>query len=299
MPRFLGFVRVVKRRWFQTLVSGLVLFYVVQQVLLGTQNPNLVPTLLLLGAFLTPVAFVTYVYERQPVCNVPLATVAICFFWGGAVGTVLAGLLEYETLRGLGPLALVGVGLIEESAKLVFPLAIFLRGRYRLESEGLLFGVAAGMGFAALETMGYGFVALLGSRANLAAIDTTLLIRGLLAPAGHAAWTGLVCAVAWRERQRAGQLVLNGAIISAFVVAVLLHGLWDAFNFLAAAGARFPLIELGAQVLSLAIALTSLSLLIRRLREARRLDAVPAAPPPQSRSEIVGSRLTSEHAGRA
>ncbi len=277
MPQSLGWLDIVQRRWFQTLISGLVLFYVVQWVLIGTQNLNFMPTLLLLGAFLTPVAFVTYVYERQPIRNVPLATVAICFFWGGAVGAVVAGLLEYETLRRLNVLSLFEVAVIEEAAKLIFPAAIFLRGRYRLESEGLLFGVAAGMGFAALETMGYGFVALLSSRGDLGALDATLLARGLLAPAGHAAWTGLVCAVAWRERERAGHPVLNGAVVGAFAAAVLLHGLWDSFNFLAAASGRFPLIALVAQLLSLAVALASLGLLIRRLREARREDGAPGA----------------------
>jgi RsiW-degrading membrane proteinase PrsW (M82 family) len=89
--------RIVQHRWFQTLVSGLVLYYVVQWVLVDTQNRNFVPTLLLLGAFLTPVTFVTFVYERQPVRDVPVGTVAVCFFWGGAV----AGLLENDTLRNL------------------------------------------------------------------------------------------------------------------------------------------------------------------------------------------------------
>jgi protease PrsW len=51
------------------------------------------------------------------------------------------------------------------------------------------------MGFAALETMGYGFVTLLASRGNLALLEEALLARGLASPAGHAAWTGLVCAV--------------------------------------------------------------------------------------------------------
>ena len=117
MPGSLGWPGIVQRRWFQTLVSGLVLFYVVQRVVVVTQNLHLVPTLLLLGAFLTPVAFVTYVYERQPVRAVPLATVAICFFWGGAVGAVVAGLLEYEALRRLDALGLFKVATIEEAGR--------------------------------------------------------------------------------------------------------------------------------------------------------------------------------------
>jgi RsiW-degrading membrane proteinase PrsW (M82 family) len=270
----LGPLAIVTRRWFQTLVSGLILFYLAQQALIDTQNPNFVPTLILLGAFLTPVAFVTYFYERQPIRNVPLGTVAMCFFWGGVVGTLVAGFLEYETLRRLSMSSLLGVGVIEEGAKLLFPFALYLHGRYRSESEGLLFGVAAGMGFAALETMGYAFVALLTSHGSLGALDGTLLIRGLLAPAGHAAWTGLVCAVAWRERERVGHVVLNGAVLSAFLVAVGLHALWDIVN---SVDTPFFVIWAALQLLSLLVALISLTLLVRRVRESRKLDGLYAA----------------------
>ena len=275
MQSILRWFQIVRRSWFQTLIGGLVLFYVVQRVLLDTQNPNFVPTLILLGAFLTPVTFVTYLYERQRLRNVPLGTVAVCFFWGGLVGTIVAGFVEYETLRNLSIVSLFAVGVIEEAAKLLFPLALYIRGRYRLESEGLLFGVAAGMGFAALETMGYGFVALLQTRGSLGVLDTTLLVRGLLAPAGHAAWTGLVCAVAWRERRRAGHAVLNGAMVSAFLVAISLHALWDIFNSLSG---RSVVVWLGLELLSLAVALVSLTLLIRRVREAGRLESPPRGP---------------------
>jgi len=62
--------------------------------------------------------------------------------------------------------------------------------------------IAAGMGFAALETMGYGLVSFMQSRGDILILQQVLLIRGLLSPAGHAAWTGFVCAVLWRERER-------------------------------------------------------------------------------------------------
>jgi protease PrsW len=75
------------------------------------------------------------------------------------------------------------------------PLVFYFIGRYRSEASGILLGIASAMGFAALETMGYGFVTLLASRGNLALLEEALLARGLASPAGHAAWTGLVCAV--------------------------------------------------------------------------------------------------------
>jgi RsiW-degrading membrane proteinase PrsW (M82 family) len=183
-------VRVLRRRWLQIFFSGLVLLYLVERTLLATQNLNLVPSVLLLGAFLVPVTFTTYLYERLPEWEVPLPPLAICFVWGGALGVVVAGTLEYDLLRSLGVLALLGVGLIEEGAKLIFPLIFYFLGRYRSEGTGILFGVSTAMGFAALETMGYGFVTLLKSQGNLAALDEVLLARGLMSPAGHAAWTG-------------------------------------------------------------------------------------------------------------
>lgn len=255
----------VHRTWFVVLVSGLIAFYALEKTMRATDNPNYLPSVIMLGTFLVPVTLVTYVYERVPMSEIPLPPVAISFLWGGATGVVLAGLLEYETLRDLGPLKMLGVGLIEESAKLVVPVLLFLYGRYRSELAGLLFGVAAGMGFAALETMGYGFVALLQSRGDIGVLEETLLIRGLLSPAGHAAWTGLVCATLWRERLRAGHAVVSRPVIGAFLLAVILHALWDTFNSLR--GPTF-IDWLGIELLSLAVAVTSLTLLVRRLREA-------------------------------
>jgi protease PrsW len=185
----------------QIFFSGLVLLYLVERTLLATQNLNLVPSVLLLGAFLVPVTFTTYLYERLPEWEVPLPPLAICFVWGGALGVVVAGSLEYDLLRSLRVLALLGVGLIEEGAKLIFPLIFYFLGHYRSEGTGILFGVSTAMGFAALETMGYGFTSLLTSQGNVGVLDEVLLVRGLMSPAGHAAWTGLVCAVLWREAQ--------------------------------------------------------------------------------------------------
>ncbi|HEX6709743.1 MAG TPA: PrsW family intramembrane metalloprotease [Rubrobacter sp.] len=253
-------MRILTRRWLRTFVAGLVLLYFTERVLVTTGNLNFVPSVILLGAFLVPVVFIAYLYERLPDWEVPVGPLVTCFLWGGAVGTLVAGTLEYDLLRSLGVFSLLGVGLIEESAKLIFPLIYFLAGRYRSEASGILFGVASAMGFAALETMGYAFVTLLQSKGSLGALDEVLLVRGLMSPAGHAAWTGLVCAVLWRERLKAGHAVLNGRVVAAFLTAVILHALWDTFNSLQGAAA----------LLSLGVALASLIFLVRRVREADR-----------------------------
>jgi RsiW-degrading membrane proteinase PrsW (M82 family) len=84
------------------------------------------------------------------------------------------------------------VGFIEERARLVVPLVFFLRWRYRSEMARLSFGLASGMGSAALETLGYSIAALIGSRGNAGVAEFVLLVRGILSPAGHAAWTALI-----------------------------------------------------------------------------------------------------------
>jgi protease PrsW len=201
--------KLLRRHWFQIFVSGLVLLFLVERTLVATGDPNYVPSAILLGAFLVPVTFTTYLYERLPDWEVPLPSLAICFVWGGVLGTVVAGTLEYDVMRSLGFLPKLGIGVIEEGAKLILPLIFYFLGRYRSEAAGIVLGVATAMGFAALETMGYGFTSLLLSKGNLGVLDGVLLARGLMSPAGHAAWTGLVCAVLWRERLKAGHATFN------------------------------------------------------------------------------------------
>jgi RsiW-degrading membrane proteinase PrsW (M82 family) len=262
-----GRLRFLRRHWFQIFLSGLVLLFLVERTLVATGDPNYVPSAILLGAFLVPVTFTTYLYERLPDWDVPLPPLAICFIWGGVLGTVVAGTLEYDVMRTLGFLPKLGIGLIEEGAKLILPLVFYFIGRYRSEAAGIVLGVATAMGFAALETMGYGFTSLLASKGNLGVLDVVLLLRGLMSPAGHAAWTGLVCAVLWRERLKAGHATFNWRVGGAFATAVILHALWDTF---ASVSTSTLVGFLHIELITLLIALLSLTLLIRRVREARR-----------------------------
>lgn len=192
----------IRQRWFQILAGGILLFVATEQALRITGNPNFLPTVILLGAFVVPVTFVTYFYEYVRHRDISLPLLTTCFLVGGVLGLVAAGVLEWGTLSTLSIPGLSGVGLIEEGVKLIFPFMMYLGWRYRHEADGLLFGVSAGMGFAALETMGYGLVSLIQSRGDVGALEQVLLIRGFLSPAGHAAWTGFVCVVLWREHVR-------------------------------------------------------------------------------------------------
>ena len=185
------------RRWAcpVVLLAGCGLFELVRHALVTTRNPNFLPSLILLGAAVVPATFPTFIAGRQLAPNLGATTTAATALIGGVVGTVVAGTLEYDILQRLGTVPVASVALIEETAKLLIPLALLLSPRYRRQpGHGLILGVAAGAGFAALETMGYAVTELVQSHDNLAALDSTLLQRGLLTPGAHMAWTGLTAA---------------------------------------------------------------------------------------------------------
>ena len=266
-----------KHAWLVVFTVGIILFFATEGAQVMTGNPNFLPTILLLGSFLIPVVFVIYFYDHVRHREISMPLLSATFIVGGIIGAITAGILEYDTLRGLGVGTLFGVGIIEEATKLIFPLIVYIGWHYRHEADGLLFGVSAGMGFAAIETMGYGMVYLIQSGGNIAGVQQLLITRGLLSPAEHAAWTGFVCAIIWREREHGHGAVFGWTVVGAFVVAVVLHALWDVVN-------NMPTNTAGALnfvvLANAALVVTSLSLLIYRYRKAKESLAKAAKPVP-------------------
>ncbi len=220
------------------LVGGVGLFLAVLRALESTSNPNLVPALILLGAAVVPAAFVVFVSGRRMAFDVSGGVVAVTALIGGVVGIVVAGTLEYDAAQRLGTASIIFVGVIEEGAKLVVPVAVALlfAHRWREPSDGLVIGVATGAGFAALETMGYAFVELVRSDGQLDPVIGILLLRGLLSPAAHLAWTGLTVSAFWWARYRGWRARSVGLFVLAYVAAVVLHTFWDVSGTLAGAG---------------------------------------------------------------
>jgi RsiW-degrading membrane proteinase PrsW (M82 family) len=218
-----------KWAWVVVLLVGVALYELCRRAVLQTGNPILLPTLLLIGAAVVPASFVTFMLGRRLVVGVGGVAIAVTALLSGILALLAAGTLEYATLRALGGPSLLAVGLIEELAKLLLPaafLAVVRTGRH--PADGLLLGVAAGAGFAVSETMGYAFVALVRSRGDLGVVNTVLVDRGVLSPAGHMAWTGLTAAalwwaatVGWRRRAVAG-------FLGVYLLVSVLHAAWDA-----------------------------------------------------------------------
>jgi RsiW-degrading membrane proteinase PrsW (M82 family) len=213
--------------WIPILAVGVVLFIADQQTLVATGDPNFVPSVILLGATVVPAAFVAFIYGRRLPYDIPVTIVMATAVLGGVIGTVVAGVFEFKTLRQLGVLPLAVVGFVEEAAKLIVPLAVVFRFRYRRPADGIVVGVASGAGFAALETMGYAFVALIRTHGSVSAVENLLVLRGLLSPACHMAWTGVTAAALWSAANRGWSFRSVGRFLSVFVVVGLLHSVWD------------------------------------------------------------------------
>jgi RsiW-degrading membrane proteinase PrsW (M82 family) len=256
--------------WWRILLGGLLLYVAGVVILALTGNPNLFPTVVLLGNLLVPVAYVAFFYQRRHLSDLSLPVVAAAFFWGGVLGTFAAGLLEPIFVRRLDLATAFLVGAIEEAAKTLGVLVVARSRRHDREIDGLILGAGAGMGFAALESTGYAFTAFLLSQGSLSATVAITLLRGVLSPVGHGTWTALLASVLFREGI-AARFRLNRYVVGAFLLVVLLHGLWDGLP--GSLEVVLPL-GIGLPVGQTLVALVGLVLLWRRWREAvRRQEA--------------------------
>ena len=168
-----------RHAWLGVLVVGTALFIAEERTLVATQNPNLVPVGDPARGELRPAGVRRLRLRPPPALPVPGPAVAASAFLGGVIGTIVAATLEFDVLRALGGLPMLGVGLIEETSKLLVPLALLIPLRhYRTPADGLLVGVACGAGFAALETMGYAFTTLIKSGGDITDTVDILLLRG-------------------------------------------------------------------------------------------------------------------------
>src|ERR1041384_3510526 len=115
--------------WWRILLGGLGLFAGGVVILGLAENPNLFPTVVLLGNLLVPVAYVAFFYQRRHLSDLNLPSVAAAFFWGGVLGTFAAGVLEPIFIHRLSFSSAFGVGAIEEFAKMLGVLVVARRRR--------------------------------------------------------------------------------------------------------------------------------------------------------------------------
>jgi RsiW-degrading membrane proteinase PrsW (M82 family) len=211
---------------------GLVLWVATVIVTFVTGNPNLIPTLVLLGSFLVPVTFVTWALERQDTGELTAGLVFSTFITGGVLGVLAASVLEAYLLHP-SPWLFFGVGLIEEAAKLGALMLLTRHLSVKSPRDGMILGAAVGFGFAAFESAGYAFTALFTvDGLSLMQVVQTELLRGLLAPVGHGLWTAIVGGVLFSASTR-HHFAITGKLILTYLGVSILHGLWDSMHNIA------------------------------------------------------------------
>lgn len=204
----------------------------------------------------------------------PRLHLSFAFAWGAGVAIVLGVVLTIagqamfaragystQTVNEVGTAYLAPV--IEEALKGSALLLLLIRRR-EIDglTDGIVYGSMAGLGFAAVENVGYYLSAF--TEDGVGGAVQLFVIRGLIDPLGHpvyTAMTGLGVAYALTRRSPARFV----AIPLGYFGAVLLHGLWNGAALLRSIG------WLGAAYLVIMGALVGLVLVT--VRERRQLMA--------------------------
>jgi RsiW-degrading membrane proteinase PrsW (M82 family) len=191
-----------------------------------SDNWTVAPTGVFLGAMAGPFAFAVWLTDRTRVGrSVPPDLLFVTWLGGGGFAILFTGFFESEFFRRGGGQGYLWVGLVEETAKLIVPLAVCaVVPRCRSVEQALALAVATAAGFAAFESMTFALYALDESGR---AARRVLLERTFVTPFGHLPWTGIavvVAATAWRA---AGRVRLTPAALWGFGAAVVLHTSWN------------------------------------------------------------------------
>ncbi|WP_246258027.1 PrsW family intramembrane metalloprotease [Amycolatopsis anabasis] len=212
--------------------SGLLLWILAVLVTYLTGNPNLIPTVILLGSFLVPATFVSWAFERRDSGEITADLVFRTFVVGGVLGVLGASVLESYLLHP-SPWLFAGVGLIEEAVKLAALALLTRRLEVKSVRDGIILGAIVGFGFSAFESAGYALMAMITEQGlSLENLVTTTLLRGLLSPVGHALWTGILGGVLFARSTRR-HFVLTGRLLLTYLGVSLLHALWDSMHSIA------------------------------------------------------------------
>jgi RsiW-degrading membrane proteinase PrsW (M82 family) len=267
-----------RKRYWLVLLIGVLVFGVLTVAAQMTDSPSAIYAVMAVGSLIGPVVFVLYLAESNILTERPVELIVTAIL-GAALGLPPAIALQREAGMITGSIAAaLLVAAIEEPAKVLGVVWLLRRPALRFRMDGVIFGAAAGMGFAAIETGMYAFARV----ETVGALVGVLWFRALLSPFTHGTWTAIVCATIWRERA-AGWWRGGVRIAIAFAAVVLLHGLWDW------RGLSLPWNFVWLVLVGVASVLTLRAILQRAAREEAR--SVAALAPEIARATPTSPRL--------
>jgi protease PrsW len=225
--------RMTHWRWLFILLGGLALWVTAIAVTAVTLNANLIPTDVLLGSFLVPVAAVVWTFDHEATSELTAQRIFYAFVAGGVLGVLAASVLEALLIQD-GPLMYLSVGLIEEFVKLGALVVVAWGLKRYTTRDGIALGAAVGFGFAALESSGYALNSLFTQHGvSLLNLVQTEVLRAVLAPVGHGLWTAIVGGVLFHAASHSRRLRLSLGLVAAYLLVALLHALWDSMRGIA------------------------------------------------------------------
>ncbi|MGA8921502.1 MAG: PrsW family glutamic-type intramembrane protease, partial [Candidatus Dormiibacterota bacterium] len=223
----LGQHKIHEFRWaFMVGLAGILILYVA----------GLITAAILVAAFLVPVLYLIYLYEAQVYRDEPATVLGFTIGGGIVVGIVITVLerLVYHPLQDVGnPLVNAGVNvgsllllglvlpLIQEVLKPLPALFLPNRADFPETVDGLVFGIASGLGFGLAETL----IVFSGAMTSLTAhVEPAnwiyeLMTLAVLLPLLQGSATGMIVATLWRYRR--GRL--GGREIGGVAMALIAH----------------------------------------------------------------------------
>ncbi|MFD0694412.1 cyclic nucleotide-binding domain-containing protein [Paenibacillus sp. GCM10027628] len=223
----------LKRYWVDGMLGMSGLFILLTVMSIWQSHPIWHIAALVVGGFVGPVSFVLYMrsaqllgfgFSRLAWIFVATAIVAIPLAWWLERLWVFQGSAEASFGHWQAPLA---VAVIEEIAKLLICSWLLRLKRHRFLMDAVVFGAAAGMGFAAVESVIYGWSH--WSNGSTISMLAVLAVRALLSPFGHGTWSAIAAVGLWYVLTKGQLLRWQSALLamSFFAIALLLHFLWD------------------------------------------------------------------------
>ncbi len=192
-------------------------------------NTNSYPGTIFLGAFMVPFAVFIFFLELNAPKNISMFTSLKIFLVGGCASLLLTLLLfELVPVYELDVGGAIVVGVVEEIAKLALVFFFIYQEDCKHPINGLLIGAAVGAGFAAFESAGYAFNALIAYGYD--GMLDSIFLRAVLAPGGHVVWaamSGYALMLSKGEGRLSFQSLGQVSFWKVFWIPVTLHAIWD------------------------------------------------------------------------
>ncbi len=189
--------------------------------------------LLCISAITPPIFFVFYIYRKDKARPEPKKHV-LRLFLIGAVSCIIISLIgipllviawsfERNVLLYSIFEAFLVAGFVEEGVKILLVRRYVYKKPYFDEvMDGIVYTVAAGMGFACIENVLYVMQNGIGCA----------VLRAILSVPGHAAWSAVMGYYIGMSKLAKAPRLKRKYLFIGFLIAFLLHGLYDVFLFI-------------------------------------------------------------------